>query len=154
MSDWTVRTEEEEINFFAESEEGDRAWQFAEARNNQTGDKNMATIKDIYGGGKGLKADDLKGRSHLLKISEVRVHKFDEGAKLVLSFHGREKELVLNKTNAQMIGSKLGDDYDKWDGSEIEVYPDKTQFNGQLVDCIRVRFPIPAATDSGDEIPF
>lgn len=113
----------------------------------------MASIKDVYGGGKGLKADDLKGRSHLLKISEVRLVKFDDGAKLVLSFDGREKELVCNKTNAQMIASKLGEDYEEWSGSEIEVYPDKTQFNGALVDCIRVRFPIPAATQD-EEIPF
>ena len=132
---------------------GEKAWPVSHAPNlNEEGD-DMASIKDVYGGSKGLKAADLKGCSHLLKISEVRLVKFDDGAKIVLSFDGREKELVCNKTNAQTIASKLGEDYEEWSGSEIEVYPDKTQFNGELVNCIRVRFPIPAATDD-ESIPF
>jgi hypothetical protein len=152
MNDYTLGHDAEQQAYQRELDEW--AWHNADARTYTREDKSMSTIKDIYGGGKGLKADDLKGRSHLLKISDVRIHKFDEGEKLVLSFQGREKELVLNKTNAQMIASKHGEDYDRWSGCEIEVYPDKTQFNGALVDCIRVRFPIPAATDSGEEIPF
>ena len=145
---------DDELSWRAQVEaSGEKGWGFPVARNLNEKDKNMANIKDVYGGGKGLKADDLKGRSHLLRISEVRLVKFDDGAKLVLSFDGREKELVCNKTNAQMIASKCGDDYDRWVGEELEVYPDKTQFNGALVDCIRVRFPIPAATQD-EPIPF
>ena len=103
-----------------------------------------------------IKAADLRGRAHLLEIDETRLVKFNDGNKVVLHFAGKEKELVVNKTNAQMIASRFGDDYELWVGGEIEVYPDKTQFNGELVDCIRVRMPIPPAAAAGadDEIPF
>lgn len=144
---------EDELSWRAQIEaSGEKGWETSHHNQNRE-DKDMPSIKDIYGGSKGLKAADLKGRSHLLRISEVRLVKFDDGAKIVLAFDGREKELVCNKTNAQMIASKCGDDYERWAGEEIEVYPDKTQFNGELVDCVRVRFPIPAAAQ-GEEIPF
>lgn len=135
---------------------GEEVWRFTSTRNPTSNEKDpdMANIKDVYKGGTSLKAEDLKGRAHLLKIGEVRLQKFDEGAKLVIAFAGKDKTLVCNKTNAQMIASKLGDDYDRWAGYEIEVFPDKTQFNGSLVDCIRVRFPVPAATADSEEIPF
>ncbi len=135
---------------------GEEVWRFTSTRNPTCNeeDSHMANIKDVYKGGNSLKAEDLKGRAHLLTIGEVRLQKFDEGAKLVIAFSGRDKTLVCNKTNAQMIASKLGDDYDRWAGNEIEVYPDKTQFNGSLVDCIRVRFPIPHAAADDTPIPF
>jgi len=170
MSDWQIGTDaeaedyaircrmaeaEEELSFLALCElEGERAWEHPEARQTQAQETNMPSINDVYGGKKGLKAEDLRGRSHLLTIDESRLMKFNDGSKIVLHFKGKEKELVCNKTNAQMIASKYGDDYEEWAGAEVELYPDKTQFNGELVDCIRIRFPIPAATGSEDEIPF
>lgn len=132
------------------------AWQEALAKHKPAPERNshLPSINDIYGGKKGLKAADLRGRAHLLKIAETELVKFNDGAKIVLHFHGKEKGLVLNKTNAEMISAKFGEDWTNWDGCEIEVYPDKTQFNGELVDCIRVRIPVPVASASDEEVPF
>ncbi len=96
-------------------------------------------VDDIYSSGKSLKADDLKGRAHKLKISEVDTAKFDNGMKLVLKFEGKEKGLVLNKTNAKVVAKYYGKDTLGWVGKPIEIFPTETEFNGSLVDCIRVR---------------
>lgn len=119
----------------------------------------MANYEEVYGsGGKHLKADDLKGRAIKVTISGVEITEFKEGKKLVLNFKGKEKGLVLNKTNAKIVGKYFGQDYDKWGGKEIEIFPTETEFNGQLVPCIRVRVEVKSASkddDFGDsEIPF
>ena len=113
----------------------------------------MPSIHDLYGKSQGLKATDLQGRAHLVKVDKVRTFDFTEGAKLILSFVGKEKELVLNTVNARAIASKHGDDYSTWAGAEVELYPDVTNFKGQIVPCIRVRIPVPAAS-SEDMIEF
>jgi len=159
VSDWQLGSLDEEALWRQrlEAETEEMVWLDEQTEHNPLPERtsHMPSIKDIYGGSKGLKAADLRGRAHLLKVSDSRLVKFNDGSKIVLSFDGKEKELVVNKTNAQMIASKFGEDYERWLGAEIEVYPDKTQFNGELVDCIRVRIPVPAATEGGDdEIPF
>lgn len=100
-----------------------------------------------------LKAADLSGKSHLVKIDHVDQEEIGSDAKLVMYFRGKQKGVVLNRTNASVIASKYGDDTDEWGGAEIELYPDKVQFQGNLVDAIRVRLPVPQASPE-DEIPF
>ncbi len=119
----------------------------------------MANYDEVYGsGGKHLKAEDLKGRTHKLTIKDVEIAEFKEGKKLVLNFNGKEKGLVLNKTNAKIVAKYYGQDYDKWGGNEIEIFPTETEFNGQLVPCIRVRVEAKPASGGGpdfnDPIPF
>ena len=100
----------------------------------------MANYEDVYGsGGKHLKAEDLKGRTHKLVISGTDIAEFKEGKKIVLNFKGKEKGLVLNKTNAKIVAKYYGQDYGLWGGKEVEIFPTETEFNGQLVPCIRVR---------------
>lgn len=112
-------------------------------------------VDDIYSSGKNLKAEDLKGRAVKVKISEVETAQFSEGNKLVLRFQGKEKGLVLNKTNAKVIAKYYGKDTDGWNGKEIEIFPTETEFNGSLVDCIRVRVEAPVAgSDLNDDIPW
>ncbi len=112
-------------------------------------------VDDIYSSGKSLKAEDLKGRAHKLKISEVETAKFDNGMKLVLKFDGKEKGLVLNKTNAKVVAKYYGKDTLGWVGKQIEIFPTETEFNGSLVDCIRVRVEPPATDgDFDDDIGF
>jgi len=63
----------------------------------------------------------------------------------------------LNKTNAKIVGKYYGQDYDKWGSKEIEIFPTETEFNGQLVPCIRVRVEAPREANGGgfdDDIPF
>ena len=73
----------------------------------------------------------------------------------MLKFRDKDTRLVLNKTNATLIGSIHGDDTDDWLGKDIKLYACKVNFAGQMVDAIRVYQDVPAETvDDDDEIPF
>ncbi len=122
-----------------------------------------------------LKAADLQGRSVRVTIKEVVSEDIGDGHKPVVYFQKGSKGLVLNKTNALAIAEIYGNDTDNWTGAVVEVFPDKTQFQGRRVDCLRVRVPhdaipkspgfgqtgprpsVPAtgpADDMDDSIPF
>ena len=58
-------------------------------------------------------------------------------------FDKREKGMVLNKTNARTIGDVYGDDTDAWVGAPIEVFSMKVDFQGRMVDGLRIRVPPP-----------
>jgi len=102
-----------------------------------------------------LKADDLRGRAVKLTIDSVQMEKLDDGEKPVLFFLGKEKGLVLNRTNSDVLADAFGHETDDWANREIEVYPDKTHYQGKLVACLRVRVPVPAAAAAdGESTPF
>ena len=62
--------------------------------------------------------------------------------KLVAHFVNVVKGLVLNLINSESIAEICGtDDYDKWPGHVIELYPTKTEFQGKRVPCLRVCEP-------------
>ena len=66
----------------------------------------------------------------------------DKDTKPVLYFKGKEKGLVLNKTNSRTITKIIGtEETEDWTGREIVLYPTETEFAGEMVDCIRVRAP-------------
>ncbi len=95
-----------------------------------------------------LKAADLNGNSVNAIIEQVEIQDVvgqgkKQDHKPVVFFQGKEKGLVCNKTNGQAIADAYGDDTEAWQGKELEVYPDRTSFQGKLVDCIRVRIPVP-----------
>ena len=112
------------------------------------------SVQELYPStSQNLKAEDLKGHAVKVTIEGSEVVAFDNGNKLVLKFKGKEKGLVLNKTNANIIASHYGDDETKWIDKEIIVYPDKTTFSGKIVDCLRVRIEAELA-DPSDDIPW
>lgn len=88
-----------------------------------------------------LKASDLQGRAVRVTIKEVVSEDIGDGHKPVVYFQKGNKGLVLNKTNALAIAEIYGNDTDNWTGAIVEVFPDKTQFQGRRVDCLRVRVP-------------
>jgi hypothetical protein len=100
-----------------------------------------------------LKAADLNGRAVLVTIDKVTIEKLGEDTKPVIYFAGKQKGVVLNKTNASVVAASYGPETDGWIGRQLEVYPDRTQFQGSLVDCLRVRVPVPAASPD-EEAPF
>lgn len=114
-----------------------------------------------------LKADDLQGKTVRVTLSKVELQEFDDGNKLVLHFQGKDKALVCNKTNANIIAENLGtDETDEWVGQAVLLTVKKVEFQGKLVPAIRVVLgdtPIqpkpappaakPAPPDDG-EIPF
>ena|SRR3990167_7121051 len=115
-------------------------------------------------GGDTLKAADLQGHEPTVVISTVEEKKFDNGNKLVITFDGKKKALVCNKTNAKRIAFAYGTNTDNWIGKEITLFTDLVDFQGNTVEAIRVRAKKPVqappprmtehADDMGSEIPF
>lgn len=86
-----------------------------------------------------LKARDLAGQEWQLTMTRVEMESMGDGdAKPVLYFAGAEKGLVLNRVNSEMIALMYSEETEHWQGQPITIKPDKTQFGGKIVDCIRV----------------
>ena len=95
-------------------------------------------LSNVFGGDS-LKAADLQGREPTCIISNVEMKKFDNGNKLVITFEGKKKALVCNKTNASIIEEVLGSgDTDDWEGKSVVLVTKKVEFQGKLVPAIRV----------------
>jgi len=85
------------------------------------------------GTGDFLKAIELNGQTVTATIESVDVVSFDQegksDSKLVLKLAGKEKRVVLNKTNTRNIITGLDGvaDTDKWAGVSITIAPNQTQ---------------------------
>lgn len=90
-----------------------------------------------------LKAADLQGRQVTVNMTNVSYEKMGDDTKLVLFFDGKEKGLVLNKTNANNIAAIYGTDTDGWFGKPIVLVEALVDFQGRSVPAIRVRGPQP-----------
>ena len=90
-------------------------------------------------GGDTLKAADLQGNEPTVTIAGVEMKKFDNGNKLVITFEGKKKALVCNKTNANRIAFAYGTNTDNWVGQELTLFTDLVDFQGKAVEAIRVR---------------
>ena len=116
-----------------------------------------------------LKASDLQGRSISLHISHVNQEEIGKGEnKLICYFQGKQKGMVLNKTNANNISLLYGPETTEWAGKEIVLFEAMVDFQGRTVPALRVRGPQPkdkpikpkpqslqqAADDMSDSIPF
>ena len=95
-------------------------------------------INEVFSGSF-LKADDLKGKTVTVTISAIEIKEFDDGKKIVIAFQGKDKCLVVNKTNANIIAENLrSQDTDDWVGERITLTIKKVEFQGRLVPAIRV----------------
>ena len=116
-----------------------------------------------------LKASDLGDKSPVVTIDRIEVEPIgrDKEMKPVIYFQGKEKGLVLNKTNAKKIAELTGSkDTDDWAGCQIRIYATETEFGGETVECVRIKAagaavkatPKPRAEPvemvDADEIPF
>lgn len=88
-----------------------------------------------------IKASDLGGREIRVTMGRVDREKIGTDNKLVLYFKGKEKGLVLNKTNAATIGDAYGDDTDDWYEQPLILFSVKTDYQGKVVDATRCRAP-------------
>lgn len=89
-----------------------------------------------------LKASDIKGATPIVTIDHVGFEPVgrQKEMKAVVYFKGKEKGLVLNKTNAtkitQLAGSSQTED---WEGTRVLLYATETEFAGETVECIRIK---------------
>ncbi len=89
---------------------------------------------------------DLPSPTQKWTIKEVKEELVGDDLKAVVYFREHSKGLGLNKTNLRAIAERLGVDTTSWVGSTLDVYKDRTEFQGRPVDCIRVRVsPLPAS---------
>lgn len=88
-----------------------------------------------------LKAADLQGRQVTVTMDRAEYEKIGDDRKLILFFKGKEKGMVLNKTNANNIAALYGPDTDDWNGEEIVLFEAMVDFQGKTVPAIRVRAP-------------
>jgi arabinogalactan endo-1,4-beta-galactosidase len=88
-----------------------------------------------------LKAADLQGRTPTVTISHVATEEVgrDKDRRPVLYFQGKEKGVVLNKTNATNISMGYGRDTDAWVGKPVVLFTAMVDFQGQTGPAIRIR---------------
>ncbi len=92
-----------------------------------------------YFGGNFLKAADVV-KPMQLTITSVDVEEFEDKKKLLVSFEETDKKLVLNKINMTRICRLAGSqDTDTWAGTQVTLYKDTVEYDGQDVPCIRVK---------------
>lgn len=112
-----------------------------------------------------LNAAALQGHRIVVTISHVAMEDIGDEHKAVLYFQGKEKGLILNKTNANMLKEITGsDETEEWKGMPVVLYVAKVDFQGRRVDAIRVDYPAagtpkPVAVATAtpvtvDDIPF
>jgi hypothetical protein len=103
-----------------------------------------------------LKATDVNGSEPTLVIDTVVQEEVgrENEQKMVLYFKGKQKGLVLNKTNSHVLASKFGDDTDDWSGKSVQLYSEPVYFQGKKTDGLRVRPVAPAKAPLDDAIPF
>lgn len=99
-----------------------------------------------------VKATDLQGRETTVVIESAKIEKIGEDQKLVLYFQGKEKGLVTNRTNADRIAHLHGTNTDNWIGREITLFCDMVNYQGRVVDAIRVKAATRRPLTNGDRI--
>lgn len=99
-----------------------------------------------------LKASDLGEGQPVVTIERVDVEPVGRGKEMkpVIYFAGKQKGMVLNKTNSKKIAEIAeSPDTDDWHGVQIMLFATEVDFQGETVEAIRVkapkRAPAPAA---------
>ena len=90
-------------------------------------------------GGNFLGVVDLPTASIVWHPQEVKVETVGAEQKLTIRFQEHAKSLPLNKTNLRSMAEAFSKDSTQWINQGVEVYKSKTDFQGQMVDCIRLR---------------
>jgi SpoIID/LytB domain protein len=85
-----------------------------------------------------LKAADLQGKRVVVGIDRVSIEEVGGEHKPVVYFIGKDRGLILNKTNGNIIAEMYGPETDDWHAQKITLYPARVEFQGKIVDAIRV----------------
>lgn len=111
----------------------------------------MASYKTVFGSY--LKQEDMQGKVAKVVIESVsldEVKDTDTGRnehKLVMHFVGKDKTLILNRTNCEAVEQICGtDDYTRWQGHAVVLFVDPTvKFGAKTVGGLRIRAVVSAA---------
>lgn len=96
---------------------------------------------------------DLQGRDVVVEIAKVtpgslaKAGTSQKDKAPIIHFKGREKGMVVNKTNMRAIANIAGSFKAKdWIGVRVTLFPTTCTFGPNTVDCIRVRPKAPPAS--------
>ncbi len=99
-----------------------------------------------------LKAGDLPEEgSQQFTIEKITIEEIgrDKEKKPVIYFEEDQKGLVCNKTNARTIARVLGsEDFEDWTGQKISLGRAEVDFQGEMVESIRVKSKQPKSLKS------
>ena len=113
-----------------------------------------------------LKTSDLGEAQPVVTIDRVEVEPVGRGKEMkpVIYFAGKQKGMVLNKTNSKKISEIAGShDTDDWAGVQIKLFATEVDFQGETVEAIRVKGPhaakakpkpVAEPVDDLEEVPF
>lgn len=107
----------------------------------------MPNIQDAFPSNY-LKASDLKGSQPVVTIDRVEFEPVGRTKEMkpVLYLVGKEKGIVLNKTNANNITNLAGTgETEQWTGVRIRLYATHVEFQGESVEAIRIKAAPPQA---------
>lgn len=93
-----------------------------------------------------LKSDDLQGRDVTVVIAGAGIETVGSDRKLVLTFQGKKKAMICNKTNSGRIAYLYGEETDDWIGKEIVLTSEFVEYQGKTVKGLRVKPPVQRAT--------
>lgn len=111
----------------------------------------MPNINDAFPS-KYLRASDLEEDGQPVTIARVALEAVGQTRemKAVVYFTEQAKGLVLNKTNAKRITDIAGSpETEDWAGVVVTIYPTETEFQGETVECIRIKQPSKAKGKKG-----
>lgn len=109
----------------------------------------MASLKDfnhpdLLFPSKYIKAADLRGKRVPVTIEsidprgELKGKNGKSETKPIVTLKGKDKEWVLNKTNASAIAKVYGNEVTSWLGKTVVLYGTRIQAGGEEVDAVRV----------------
>lgn len=100
-------------------------------------------ISDAYPS-KYLKADDLGQHRIALTVKMIIIEDIaDKEYKPCMYFIGKEKGIVLNKTNAGLCAAVWGDETDLWQGKPLDLFAQPVMFQGRQVMGLAVAPKLP-----------
>lgn len=88
-----------------------------------------------------LKASDLGGREIKVIMQHVEKEKLGDDMKLALYFKGKDKAMILNKTNSYTIADAYGEDTEDWFDQPLIIFSVMVDFQGKVGPAIRCRVP-------------
>jgi hypothetical protein len=101
-----------------------------------------------------LKAADIV-QPRVMTIRAIKLEEIgqDKTHKPVLFFNEETRGLVMNKTNGAMIAHTYSNETDSWLGKHVELHVEPVQFQGRIVDAIRVRVPTQPVAPAAKPVP-
>ena len=99
-----------------------------------------------------LKSDDIGNLTPTVTIESLTIEEMADGTKKpALSFVGKDKKMVLNKTNGAMIAHLYGNETDHWQGKQIMLVVEPVQGPQGLTKGLRVKPP--AQNNQAQQMP-